>query len=120
MNKMQVLFHVDEIEKWGLMLTNVQNFLEDVGEVGAYVEILANAGAVNAFSQVEVAVEARQALQDRMATLATRGVRIVACRNALTANHIPEDSLPSFVVVVPVGITEIVKQQMAGFAYIKP
>jgi intracellular sulfur oxidation DsrE/DsrF family protein len=31
-----------------------------------------------------------------------------------------ESSLPSFVEVVPAGITAIIKMQAAGYAYVKP
>jgi uncharacterized protein len=120
MKKINVLFHVDESDKWAVTLTNVKNLLDDVGTGELNVEIVANAAAVAIFSTVEAASETQSALHDRMATIATRGVDIVACRNALKANHVKEDSLPPFVVVVPAGITEIVKQQMAGFAYVKP
>ncbi|MGD1076474.1 MAG: DsrE family protein, partial [Thermodesulfovibrionales bacterium] len=55
-----------------------------------------------------------------MENLSKRGVLFLACRNALTAQQIGAESLPDFVTIVPAGITEIVKRQADGFAYIKP
>ena len=120
MKKINVLFHVDESDKWALTLTNVKNLLDDVGDGELNVEIVANAAAVTIFSSAEAAGETQSVLHERMATISTRGVGIVVCRNALKANHVKEDFLPPFVAVVPAGITEIVKKQMDGFAYVKP
>ena len=41
---MQVVFHVDEMSKWDLLLANVTNFLREEGE--ATIEVVAYAEAV--------------------------------------------------------------------------
>jgi len=55
-----------------------------------------------------------------MEKLSKVGVKFVACRNALKGQLVDEESLPDFVTVVPAGITEIVRKQAEGYAYIKP
>lgn len=116
MDKMKVVLHVDELEKWQLALGNTQNLIKDVGVNNLVIEIVANAAAVKIFS--EATVEA--ALFQQMAELTKVGVQISVCQNALRANAIQEKLLPPFITIIPAGITRIVKQQAAGYAYVKP
>ncbi|WP_003542409.1 DsrE family protein [Desulfotomaculum nigrificans] len=115
MSSFKVLFHVSDNEIWPKALTNIRNFIKDVGPGGAEIEVVANAAAVAAYYNNEKADMIQQ-----MAELAGQGVRFIACRNALKAHSLDENLRPSFVEVVPAGITEIVKKQSAGYAYIKP
>jgi len=111
---MKALFHIDENERWPRVLLNIENFLRDVGPGGADIEVVANGAGVLAYRGEQGELTAR------MAELARGGVVFAACRNALNMNGIADDALPAFVTVVPAGITEIVKKQEAGYAYIKP
>ena len=43
-----------------------------------------------------------------------------ACRNALRANVIAEERLPSFISIVPAGVTRLAILQRQGYSYIKP
>lgn len=116
MEQLKVLFHVSDNECWQRALMNIQNFLNDIGERGADVEVVANAGAVVAYYSDGGQLE----LTDQMARLSGIGVRFTACRNAVRAHSLDESLKPSFVEVVNAGITEIVKKQGEGYAYIKP
>lgn len=112
----KVLFHVSDNETWPKALTNITNFLKEVGTNGAKVEVVANASAVCTY----YLIEEKKELIERMIELSNRGVIFKACRNALNANALNESQKPSFVQVVPGGITELVKKQEEGFSYIKP
>lgn len=112
---MKVLFHVNESERWPRVLLNTTNFIKDVGSGKAEIEIVANGEGVSGYVE-----QANPDLMTKMGELAEDGVKFAACRNALNMHDISEQSLPSFVKVVPAGITEIVNKQAAGFAYIKP
>lgn len=109
-----VIFHIDENQKWALLLKNVRNFMQ-AAENKTTVEVLANSDAVefylrnNSDSGVPV-----------MRELSARGVRFVACGNALRGYGIPKEQLAPFVDVVPAGVLELVEKQMEGYAYIKP
>lgn len=113
MDKVRVVFHVSESQLWPRALKNIYNFLRDVGDQNAVVEVVANALGVNGyFTDDEV--------KKKMMTLAERGVLFTACRNALRDQGLSEENLPPFVQVVPAGISELVKKQKEGYAYIKP
>lgn len=115
MSSYKVLFHVSDNETWPKALTNIQNFINSVGQNGAAIELVANAVAVTMYYNQE-----RADLLQKMVELNGQGVRFTACRNALKGNSLDEQALPHFVEVVPAGITEIVQKQSEGYAYIKP
>lgn len=110
---LKALFHVDEVNKWRLALTNIRNLLADTEVRGVEVELVANGPAVVSYVR-------DAALGNELRALANEGVRFVACRNALRGNHIAEETLPDFVQVVPAGVSELIRRQSEGFAYVKP
>ncbi|HQA04264.1 MAG TPA: DsrE family protein, partial [Thermodesulfovibrio thiophilus] len=109
---------VNENEKWNVALGNITNLIKDVGEDNADIVVLANGASVSAYVDDEK-IKIMKALSEK-------GVKFIACRNSLKkmcADNvicINEDNLPSFVTVVPAGITEIIKKQQEGYAYVKP
>lgn len=110
----KVIFHVDELGKWKLLLKNVSNLLEAVDINKCSIEVLANSEAVKFY--------ASNFNSDKkvMEDLNSKGVKFVACNNALIANNIKKDDLIHFIEVVPVGVLELVIKQSQGYAYIKP
>lgn len=110
-----VLFHIDEPEKWGLLLRNVSNLREAAPPREIRIEVVANAQAVSFY-----AGRGEDADRARMRELARAGVRFTACGNALRGLNIPKEQLPAFVEVVPAGVLELVEKQAQGYAYIKP
>ncbi|HHU07353.1 MAG TPA: hypothetical protein GXZ59_03300 [Clostridiaceae bacterium] len=104
---MHVVFHIDEMDKWKLLLANVNNFLREVDD--AVIEVVAYAEAVKYYVGQEPLPE----------NLLGR-VDFVACANALRGWEIEEDSLPAHVAVVPSGVVEIARKQEEGYAYIRP
>ena len=121
MKKLKVLLHIDEPSKWRLTLTNTRNLIEDVGLDNVVLEIVANATAVQIFDSTAKDIDQEQRdLLKQMKELSNNNVMIIACRNALKVNSIPEELIPNFVTVVPAGITRIVTKQMEGYSYVKP
>lgn len=116
---MRVIFHVDELEKWQLTLSNVNNLLTYAKEQQEVAEIiiLANSVAVSALSS-EGAI--KNNIEEQLQSLLANHVGIAACRNALKKENIEESTLITNVNVVPAGVAELVKKQAEGFAYIRP
>lgn len=114
---LKAVLHVDEPIKWQLTLANTENLIADVGLENVTLEIIANAAAVKIFGSTES--EAARVIE-KMKALSNHNVKIIACRNALRANAISEDTLPSYITVVPAGITRIIKKQSEGYSYVKP
>lgn len=118
MKRLKVLFHVNDPERWQRVLGNITNLLRDVGQGNVDVEIVANGPSVSAYVDSQMLGE--------MKRLAEMGVRFTACRNSIKklcedkTLCINEDAMPSFIEVIPAGITEIIERQAEGYAYVKP
>lgn len=110
---LKVVVHVDETEKVPVAIANVANLIKDVGEDQVRATLLANGMAVEVFrSENELAASLGQ--------LAEQGVEVLVCRNSLRSLGMEEGELPGFVQVVPAGITELVRRQKDGWAYVRP
>ena len=111
----KVVFHIDELSKWGLLLRNVQNLTKAIDLKSSRIEVLANSKAVEFYAG---ATQNEDTIL--MKKLAHSGIRFVACNNALKGMGIQMQQLPQFVEVVPVGVLELIEKQAENFAYIKP
>lgn len=104
---MNVVFHIDELEKWPEAASNVKNLLKEPYKIA--IIILVNGEAINGYLAPE-----------NQAFIATAGVTFHACNNAMRANKIAKEQLPKNVVVVPAGVLDLIELQAQGYAYIKP
>jgi len=109
----KVLFHIDESIKWKVVIANVNNLIEDLGQENVIVEIVANGTAVLDYIS-------NDALINKMNKLAEVNVSFVACNNALTVHEVKTELLPQNVIIVAAGVSEIVKRQEDGYSYIMP
>ncbi len=119
MSGYSVIVHVNDNDRFPVAAGNIGNLIKDLAPEQPRVELVINGTAVSVFQD---AVALRQ-MQD----LHAQGVMIVACRNSLQMMcsgkpdcPFAEDKLPSFVTVVSAGVTEIIRKQRDGYAYIKP
>lgn len=53
MSEYKVVFHIDELSKWKLLLTNVSNLLNAVDNKKFHIEVLANAEAVKYYDTTQ-------------------------------------------------------------------
>lgn len=111
MHEYKVIFHIDENDRWKLVLTNIENTILS-GE-SIEIAVLANAGAVQEYA-------VNDEVRGRMEKLNSAGVTFLACQNALKGNNIDHSMVPEFVTIVPGGIVELIKRQKAGYCYIRP
>jgi len=109
-----MLFHIDEIKKWPLVIGNINNFLNEIKEQPHHIYVIANADAVAGV------MEENLRLQEVMHVLRMQGVYFEFCRIALRGHAIQEADLPIEIKVVPSGVKRIVELQMDGYAYIRP
>lgn len=111
-----LLVHVDlpEEQRFGMALSNVENYRAALPDESFEVVVLANAGAVRFLKRDD------NAHAEGVRALAEQGVVFRACRNALRKAAIDPAELLDCVAVVPAGIVEIVRLQREGYAYIKP
>lgn len=113
MSKYNVIFHIDEFAKGGLVLNNISNLIVDMGEENLEIEMVANGDAV------KVLLKGNE-FQPMLEQLALKKVRFCACMNSLRNFKLEKDQLYDFVDVVPAGVGELVRKQASGWAYIRP
>lgn len=113
----KVIFHIDEMQKWSLLLNNVTNLV--MSYEGAFpdakIEVLANSEAVRGYLR-----DGNSENLSAMGVLSQKGVWFAACNHTLQGLKITGDRLFQFVRVVPAGVRELADRQMEGYAYIKP
>lgn len=114
--KQKVIFHIDELSKWELLLGNVENLLNAAKAEGIMVEVVANSEAVLGYASSK----SPGGYIEAMTALHRRGVLFAACKNAMKGTHITEEDMEPFVVTVPAGIMELVQRQAQGYGYVKP
>ncbi len=116
MEEQKVIFHIDELNKWNLLLKNVSNLVDIVDINKFIIEVLANSEAVKAYALDR---ESEVTIKDTMEKLKYKGVKFVACNNALNVYDIKKEELIHFVDTVPAGVLELVVKQGEGYSYIK-
>lgn len=116
---MKIIFHIDEPNKWPMVLENIKNVLNNAKETNRKyeLEVLANSMAV---FQLRELIARNTHLIDKIIEPAEQGVVFAVCNNSLNKFNISKDELFSFCKVVPVGIIELAEKQSEGYLYIKP
>lgn len=116
MDTYRVVFHIDEgaVARANMVLHNIENLMNDLGEETVEVALVANGEGVRALLR-SANVHKRQ-----ISKLAQRGVQFLACRNSLRFMGLGKDDLLDAVTIVSAGVTELVKKQADGWAYIRP
>lgn len=112
MKTYKVVFHITDLEKWNSLLTTVSNLLKDMADTPVKVEIVANGQAVSSY-------DSTTNTEVNFSKINEENVKIVACNNALNAHGVTKEALYPFVHVVPAGVSELVKKQNEGYAYIR-
>jgi uncharacterized protein len=74
MQSVNVVFHIDESEKWPLVLANVRNLTHAVDVLSSDIQILVNSKAVSVFDGITL-----PAHTETIAELAHLGVQFAVC-----------------------------------------
>ena len=112
--KYKVIFHIDEMIKSKLVLGNINNLINDLGEENLEVELLANSEAV------KLMLKASNEFSEQINSLKLKNVTFAACANSLRQMNLGKELLLDFCIVVPSGVGELVIKQTKGYSYIKP
>ena len=99
--------------QWESVLNNIENlqkaFAPDVTEV----EVVAHGKGIAMLQKTNAAQS------ERMARIASGGVKFAACENTMRRMKVQKSDLFEFVVTVDSGVAEVVRRQEAGWAYLK-
>lgn len=111
----RVVFQVsdDDAKKWNLTLNNVKNMQQDLGAANVEIEVVAYGPGINMFKFESTVAE-------RIDEAIKSGVKVVACENSMKALKLVKSDMMSSIGYVPAGVTEIIKREYEGYAYIRP
>jgi len=113
--KFKVVLQVSDADpiKWGLALNNARNVQNDVGKEEADIEIVVYGPGIGMLKKGSEAAARIQSARES-------GVKIVACENTMHTLKLTYDDMLPTIGYVPAGVTELVKKQQQGYAYIRP
>lgn len=99
--------------KWNLALNNAKNLQEDVGAANVDIEIVAYGPGIGML-KLESPTGAR--IADAMKA----NVKVLACENTMRGQKLTKDDMLGGISYVPAGVTEIMRRQIEGWAYLRP
>ena len=99
--------------KWNLALNNAKNLQDDVGAANVDVEIVAYGPGIGM-------LKLDAPVANRISDASKAGVKVLACENTMRGQKLTQDDMHAAVGYVPAGVTEIMKKQSEGWAYLRP
>ncbi|CAN7198420.1 DsrE family protein [Polaromonas sp. LjRoot131] len=99
--------------KWNLALNNAKNLQDDVGAANVEIEIVAYGPGINM-------LKLESPTGSRIADAAKAGIKVTACENTMRGQKLGKDDMLAGISYVPAGVTEIMKKQHEGWAYLRP
>lgn len=99
--------------KWNLALNNAKNLQDDVGAANVDVEIVAYGPGISM-------LKLDAPVNTRVTDAAKSGVQMMACQNTMRGQKLTREDMNPAVGYVSAGVTEIMKKQGEGWAYLRP
>jgi intracellular sulfur oxidation DsrE/DsrF family protein len=115
MQQHKVIFHIDELDKWELLLKDVSILIDVYSDDDFHIDVLATSEAVKFYNSKEISYTH----MDFMEYLEKKGVNFTAGKNDLINYKVNEDDLIHFVNIVPVTTLELINKQGDGYIYLK-
>lgn len=99
--------------KWGLALNNAYNVQQDVGADAVELEIVVYGPGISM-------LKAGSPVAQRVAAAMKSGIRVLACENTMTNQKLAKADMLPDLGYVPAGVTQLMKRQQQGWAYVRP
>ena len=112
-NKVVIQVSDDDAVKWNLALNNARNLQDDVGVANVDIEIVAYGPGIGM-------LKLESPSGARVADALKAGVKVIACENTMRGQKLTKDDMLGGISYVPAGVTEIMKKQIEGWAYLRP
>ncbi|MET0311542.1 MAG: DsrE family protein [Burkholderiaceae bacterium] len=112
-NRIVVQMSDADPQKWNLALNNIRNLQEDVGASNVDIELVAYGPGIGMLKMDAPVAQ-------RVADAAKAGVKVLACENTMRGQKLTKDDMNAAVGYVPAGVTEIMRKQGEGWAYLRP
>jgi intracellular sulfur oxidation DsrE/DsrF family protein len=99
--------------RWLLALSNARNVQAELGRGNVDIEVVVYGPGIDMLKIESVA-------GPNVAEAIAAGVKITACENTMTGQHLsPDDMLPA-IDYVKTGVVRLMRRQQEGYAYVRP
>ncbi|MES1978908.1 MAG: DsrE family protein [Pseudomonadota bacterium] len=112
-NRIVIQVSDNDPAKWNLALNNAKNLQEDVGAANVDIEIVAYGPGIGM-------LKLESPTGSRIADAMKANVKVIACENTMRGQKLTKDDMLPAISYVPAGVTEIMKKQTEGWAYLRP
>ncbi len=112
-NRIVIQMSDNDPAKWNLALNNAKNLQDDVGAANVDMEIVAYGPGIGM-------LKLESPVAGRVADAMKAGVKVIACENTMRGQKLTKDDMTAGISYVPAGVTEIMKKQGEGWAYLRP
>lgn len=116
--KLKVVYHLNDLDKVGFVLGNIQNHFDGVGGPDhVTIALVVHGPALKAFH----AASANPDISKRVGQFSRTGMEIAACGNTMKSQNVTvNELLPGFVVADKGGVVRIAELQSQGYLYLRP
>ena len=103
----------NDAQKWNLALNNARNMQDDLNADAIELEIVVYGPGIGMLKN-------DSPVASRIGDALKNGVKVVACENTMRAQKLTYNDMLPKIGYVPAGVTEIMRKQQDGYAYIRP
>jgi uncharacterized protein len=118
LDKLKVVYHLNDLDKVSFVIGNIQNHLDGVGGPDhVTIALVVHGPALRAFHSSQ----ANPDLTQHVGKLSKAGVGFAACGNTMKSQKVAlGDLLPGFVNADRGGVVRIAELQAQGYLYLRP
>ena len=117
MHKVVFEVAIDGAEKWEAALRNVENVQKSLGAKTTKIEVVAHGKGIGMLLATTAA--ANPEMKATVEKLHASGVVFAVCENTMKRMQITKDQLVPLATTVDSGVSEVIRKQETGYAYIK-
>ena len=116
--KLKVVYHLNDLDKVGFVLGNIDNHFQGVGGPdNVTIALVIHGPALRAFH----AASANPDVSKRVGQFSKAGLEMAACGNTMKSQNVTvKELLPGFVVADKGGVVRIAELQSQGYLYLRP
>jgi intracellular sulfur oxidation DsrE/DsrF family protein len=118
LNKLKVVYHLNDLDKANFVIGNIQNHLDGVGgPENVTIALVVHGPALRAFHSAS----ANPDLSRHVGQFSKAGLELAACGNTMKAQNVSlKDLLPGFVSADKGGVVRLAELQSQGYLYLRP
>ena len=118
-HKQKVVYHINDAERAGGALRNIQNHINAVGEKNVEIVVVTHSKGID-FLLDGWKDNKGKSYEGAVQNLANQGVKFDVCNNTLNGRKIDRNRINLNATIVPSGVATLAELQLLGYAYIKP